>query len=152
MKLTRSVAYAIGVLLRVNGTAGVGPVTAARIADGCKLPPRFLYRILRKLVDQGLLRATSGPKGGYRLARNAEEINVLQIVQAIEGPLKPTKLVPIHHQLRAATAQVNVICEQNAKDFAAALKEVSLASMQPPPKKKRAASEAAEEETAAPAK
>lgn len=131
MKLTRSVSYALGVLLRVHTRGSERLETAARISKGCDLPPRFLYRILRKLVDRGLLQATSGPKGGYRLARKAEAITLLDVVQAIDGPVKAVKLTPIHSAQRGAIKQVNRLCEENAKSFAASLKEVTLASLQP---------------------
>ena len=72
MKLTRSVSYGIGILLQIHQQSRGAPVTAAKIARGCRFPPRFLYRVLHKLVDAGLLRGTSGPGGGYALARPAD--------------------------------------------------------------------------------
>lgn len=139
MKLTRSVSYALGVLLRVHSRGSERLETAARISKGCDLPPRFLYRILRKLVDRGLLQATSGPKGGYRLARKAETITLLDVIQAIDGPVKAVKLAPIHPQQRSAITRVNRLCEDSAKSFASALKDVTLASLQPVAKTRRKA-------------
>ena len=57
MKLSSSISYAIGILLQVHVKGQEGPTTAATIATGCKFPPRFLYRILRRLVDAGRRRA-----------------------------------------------------------------------------------------------
>ncbi len=89
MKLTRSVAYGVGILLQIKDAKGRGPVTAATIAQDCKFPPRFLYRVLRRLVDAGLLIGTSGPLGGYELARRSEGITLLDIVDAVESPPEP---------------------------------------------------------------
>ena len=102
MKLSRSVSYAVGILLRIAGGDGGGPMTAAAIARGCRFPPRFLYRILRRLVGAGLLRGMSGPGGGYSLARKAEAINLLDIVVAIEGDLTTTPLPPVTPKHRRA--------------------------------------------------
>ncbi len=79
MRLTRSVSYAVGILLQIQELAKGGPVTAAQIARGCRFPPRFLYRILRRLVDAGILRGTSGPGGGYALLKLPQRITLLDI-------------------------------------------------------------------------
>src|SRR5688500_5065483 len=86
MRLTGSVSYAVGVLLKVEREGKGEAMTAARIARGARFPPRFLYRILRRLVDAGLLTGVSGPGGGYALARRPRRINLLDIVTAVEGP------------------------------------------------------------------
>src|SRR5665213_2786007 len=110
MKLTRSVAYAIGILLQVHPAGLDGPVTAARISRGCKFPPRFLYRVLRRLVDAGLLVGISGPQGGYRLARLPAQIRLLDIVQAVEEPDRGASLEPVQHAQLPAIKLVNDLC------------------------------------------
>jgi Rrf2 family protein len=42
---------------------------------------------MKTLVDHGIARSTRGPRGGYKLARPAESINVLEIIEAAEGPV-----------------------------------------------------------------
>lgn len=126
MKLTRSVAYAVGVLLRVHQFRENRPMTAARIADGCDLPSRFLYRILRKLVDGGLLTGVSGPGGGYRLARAAKDISLLEIVVAIEGPLEATLLEPVQRKQKKAIDLINAACQHSADGFCKELRKLSL--------------------------
>jgi Rrf2 family protein len=51
------------------------------------MPDRFLLQILRNLVAHGLLRSTRGVIGGYTLARPPEEISLLDIIEAVEGPV-----------------------------------------------------------------
>lgn len=51
------------------------------------MPERFLLQILRSLVTHGILQSTRGVEGGYRLVRAPEEISVLDIIEAIEGPI-----------------------------------------------------------------
>jgi Rrf2 family protein len=121
MKLSSSVSYAIGILLQVHVKGEVGPTTAATIAAGCKFPPRFLYRILRRLVDAGLLTGISGPGGGYALARKPRRISLLDVVKAVEGPLETSQLTPVCQTHRAAMRLVNrtsaVIGRQTAREL-----------------------------------
>jgi Rrf2 family protein len=57
------------------------------IAQACGLPERYLLKLLTLLVRAGILSAGRGPAGGYRLARPAGRISLLDVVQAVEGPL-----------------------------------------------------------------
>ena len=129
MKLTRSVTYAVGVLQGVQQARGNGPVPAATIARSGKYPPRFLYRVLRRLVDAGLLTGTSGPGGGYSLARPARKITLLEIVTAVEGKPSATKLTAISPAQRAAMRTINGLTEQAAKRFRQDLARVTLARL-----------------------
>jgi Rrf2 family protein len=57
------------------------------IAEHCKLPEPFLAQILRLLVRGGLVKSKKGVGGGFSLARAAKEINFLEILEALEGPV-----------------------------------------------------------------
>lgn len=51
------------------------------------MPERFLPQVLRQLVTGGILRSSRGIYGGYVLARKAEDISPLEIIEAIDGPV-----------------------------------------------------------------
>jgi Rrf2 family transcriptional regulator, iron-sulfur cluster assembly transcription factor len=129
MKLTLSVSYGVGILLQILEHSRGKPLTAAKIARGCRFPPRFLYRVLRKLVDAGLLSGTSGPGGGYTLARRPERITLLDIVGGVESAPEPSVLAPPCTRQRRALAHVNRLCRQSAEQFTAELSRVSLADL-----------------------
>ncbi|MBL9122686.1 MAG: Rrf2 family transcriptional regulator [Planctomycetaceae bacterium] len=129
MQLTRSVSYAIGILLNVERARSAGPVTATKIARRDQFPPRFLYRVLRRLVDAGILTGVSGPGGGYALARPAKKISLAEIVEAVEGPQEATVLEPVAAFHAPAIKRINLLCEQNAAAFRRALKSTSLAQL-----------------------
>lgn len=61
-------------------------VPAARLAAFYDLPAAYLNKQLQALSRAGILSSTSGPKGGFQLARFPEQISVLDIVVAIDGP------------------------------------------------------------------
>ncbi|MBX3412095.1 MAG: Rrf2 family transcriptional regulator [Pirellulales bacterium] len=129
MKLTRSVSYAVGILLRVLREGSQGPMTAAQIAKGCKFPPRFLYRVLRRLVDAQLMHGVSGPGGGYALARPASKITLYDIVVAVEGTPETTKLAPVHKSQAKAIDLINQLTDRGATRFHQEMKRVTLAKM-----------------------
>lgn len=54
------------------------------------MPSRFLLQILRRLVAHGILRSSRGVDGGYALERAPEEISLLDLIEAIDGPLAPS--------------------------------------------------------------
>jgi Rrf2 family protein len=51
------------------------------------MPERFQLQILRSLVTHGILRSTRGVDGGYSLVRPPQEVSLLEVIEAIEGPL-----------------------------------------------------------------
>ena len=67
------------------------------IAEAEGIPSSFMAKILRSLVRANLLISSRGVHGGFALARPAAEITMLQIVEAIEGPLSLTPCVPDPH-------------------------------------------------------
>jgi Rrf2 family protein len=57
------------------------------IARQMLVPEDFLAKILKTLVDHGLVRSTRGPHGGYALARSSSAISFLEVIEAVEGPI-----------------------------------------------------------------
>lgn len=129
MKLTRSVGYAVGVLLQVQGDGGDAPMTAARISRGCRFPPRYLYRVLRRLVGAGILRGVSGPRGGYTLARPAEAISLRDIVAAVDESADSGGLTPVRRAHQPAYDAVNRLCVECEDEFHRRAARLSLADM-----------------------
>jgi Rrf2 family transcriptional regulator, cysteine metabolism repressor len=63
------------------------------------MPERFLLQVLRSLVTHGILRSTRGVEGGYTLKRNPAEITLLELIEAVDGPIDST--IPSHEGLPA---------------------------------------------------
>ena len=62
------------------------PVPTGTLAAFYELPPAYLNKQLQALVRAGILTSVSGPRGGFRLARDPDAVSLLDIVAAIEGP------------------------------------------------------------------
>src|SRR4029079_16039606 len=86
MKLSRTVSYAVRATLQLAELSANGPVPCSKLAKEGQMPERFLLQILRNLVTHGILRSTRGVDGGYALVRPAEQISLLEVIEAIEGP------------------------------------------------------------------
>ena len=63
------------------------PVTAVHIAERRGIPEKYLVHILLQLKRAGLVRSIRGAQGGYLLTRPAGEVTLLDVVQAIDGPI-----------------------------------------------------------------
>jgi Rrf2 family protein len=83
--------------------------SADYLAVQTKVPRRYLHKVLQDLARAGLVRSRSGPGGGYSLARSAESITLLEVVNAV-APLERirhcplglpshTRLCPLHKEL-----------------------------------------------------
>ncbi len=126
MKLTRSVSYAVAILLKVKKAPDGSSMTAAKIAKGAKFPPRFLYRVLRRLVDAGLLHGISGPGGGYSLAKKPREISLLDIVLAVEGNQDPTLIESVARGQSKSIKPINDLIKRNDKRMRDEMKRLKL--------------------------
>lgn len=64
--------------------------SAPEIARTYNIPSQLLAKVLQRLVRKGLLQSHSGPTGGYALARMPETISVIDVIEALEGPVMLT--------------------------------------------------------------
>ena len=87
MKITAKSRYALRILLEVALHGDDGPRTIKEIAAAQTLSEKFISRIVVLLRRAGLLLTERGVKGGLRLARHAEKITLLDVVEATDGPL-----------------------------------------------------------------
>lgn len=76
--------------------------STARLAEHFALPVPYLSKQLARLVRAGILSATTGPRGGFRLGRSASQITVLDVVEAIGGGADPYICREIRQQGRGA--------------------------------------------------
>ncbi|WP_433476000.1 RrF2 family transcriptional regulator [Spirillospora sp. CA-142024] len=84
--MSEGVEWAIHSCLNLTWLEPGEAVTAARMAAFYELPAAYLNKQLQALARAGILASTPGPRGGFRLARRAEDITLLDMVIAIEGP------------------------------------------------------------------
>jgi Rrf2 family protein len=88
MQITRQVEYAVRTVLYLAKQAPGACVATARIAQEQEIPNSFLAKIVLQLSAVGVLHTSRGAKGGVQLAKAAEDISLLEIVEAIDGPIE----------------------------------------------------------------
>jgi Rrf2 family protein len=86
LNLKRKGDYAVRAMISVGRRYEKDLRQARQISTEMHIPYKTLTLILAELVTEGLLVATHGPTGGYRLARPPGDISLLDIVEAAEGP------------------------------------------------------------------
>ena len=92
LRMTKQADYAIVLLTRMAGEPE-SQFNASEAAEQTGLPQPIVSKILKLLAHRKLLTSHRGAKGGYRLARTADDITVAQIIEAVEGPIAITECV-----------------------------------------------------------
>jgi Rrf2 family protein len=87
MHVTAKADYAVRAVVELADSAQDAPRKVDEVAQAQNIPVSFLENILTQLRSSGIVRSQRGPEGGYWLAHPAEEVNLAQIIRAVEGPL-----------------------------------------------------------------
>ena len=80
--------HALRALIYLAEKNAPGPVLVREIADAAGGPRQSLAKILHGLRNQGLVRSTKGPGGGYQLARPGDAMTVVEVIEAIDGRIE----------------------------------------------------------------
>jgi len=81
--------YGIRLMVELGRTADSAPVSLGAVADAEMLPLSYLEHLVAKLREADLVTSTRGAHGGYQLARPPEDIDMLEVVEALEGAIAP---------------------------------------------------------------
>ena len=87
LSITTKSPYAVRALTELVRMGGPGPVPIAELARRRDIPVQFLEGLFATLRRAGVLQSQRGVKGGYRFARPAGEVTVLEVVELLEGDL-----------------------------------------------------------------
>lgn len=88
MKLTSASMYALRAVVYMAAQENGKPVASHEIARARGISEKFLLKVLTPLVRAHVLLSLKGPNGGYRLARPANKISLLEVVEAVDGPIR----------------------------------------------------------------
>lgn len=113
--LSQTAEYALRAVVHLAMARGA--LTTQDIASSTKVPPGYLAKVLQSLARAGILSSQRGLRGGFRMAREATEVTVLEVINAVD-PIRRittcplglaahgTRLCALHHRLDQATAKV----------------------------------------------
>jgi Rrf2 family protein len=137
MKLGDGVEQAIHSALVLSGLSADGVISAGALAEFHGVSPSYLLKHLQALSGAGIVQTVPGPKGGYRLARAADQITLLDIVLAVEGPEPAFRCTEIRRRgPNLASARVlknpcavNVAMLRAEQAYRAELRRISIADL-----------------------
>ena len=126
---SKATAYAIltasEVALQSDGASGPG-VMAAHIARKYELPTTYAAKVMGELAKARVLRSNRGPQGGFRLARPANKITLLEIFEAAQGKILDADMLKLPAPLRRA---VNAVLGKITELTRKTLRSVTLADL-----------------------
>jgi len=93
MQITRQADYAVRAVLELASNGKVERLTAEEIARRRAIPLAFLSKTLGRLSESGIVSTQRGVKGGVSLGRPASQISLLEVVEAIDGPISLNECV-----------------------------------------------------------
>lgn len=93
MQITRQADYAVRAMLYLSQIGTSQRAATSEVAKEQHIPPSFLAKIISQLSIAGLLHTARGARGGVSLAREPKEITLLEVVEAIDGPIQLNECV-----------------------------------------------------------
>jgi Rrf2 family protein len=127
MKLSRASGYAAQALVELSGKKPGKLVASHTIAQATGMPEKFLLKVLTALARSRVVLAVKGPNGGYRLARPAKDITLLEVVEATDGPVRG--MAPQVVADEDLDRRLQRVCDQAAEVVRRNLGRVSVADL-----------------------
>ena len=93
MQITRQADYAVRAVLHLTRLGRDKMAATSAVAAGQRIPPSFLAKIISQLSVAGVLHTARGAHGGVTLARDPGDISLLEVVEAIDGPIQINECV-----------------------------------------------------------
>jgi Rrf2 family protein len=93
MQITRQADYAVRAVLYLARLGSTERAATSTVAEEQRIPPSFLAKIISQLSIAGLLHTSRGARGGVTLAREAKDITLLEVIEAIDGPIQLNECV-----------------------------------------------------------
>lgn len=129
MQITRQADYAVRAVMYL---AMLGPdekASTSQIAEEKDIPLSFLAKIIAQLSVAGLLQTMRGARGGVTLARSPEEINLLEVVEAIDGPILINECVNDSYQCTQHGCPMRPIWQEAQAELVNRLKNTSFSQV-----------------------
>ena len=94
MQITRQADYAVRAVLYLASLSNGTRAPTSKIAREQNIPSSFLAKIVSQLSVAGVVQTSRGARGGVSLARPSNEISLLEVIEAIDGPITLNECVP----------------------------------------------------------
>lgn len=115
MKIGRSTGYGLLAAAYIAQHQKEGIVLSQDIAKKYKIPLEYLLKILQFLVKANILRSKRGPRGGFTLAKPPKQVSLLQVIEAIDGPMESDLNLKEHAKGEKFTGKIERTYDQAIK-------------------------------------
>ncbi|MGB0382526.1 MAG: Rrf2 family transcriptional regulator [Alphaproteobacteria bacterium] len=135
MKLSTRGQYAVIALVDIATQSSGAVVSLADIAQRQEISQRYLEQLFAKLRRHGLVQGVKGASGGYRITRNINDVTLLDIMKAVDEPIKTTRCDALDRGLcrpGGTTCQTHRIWMELGDTISGFLQTKTLADFLPP--------------------
>ncbi len=129
MKLSRACIYALHGVAHMAEHGDFRLLAARDVAAARGIPRMFLTKALKPLVSARVLLCIKGPTGGFRLRRPADQITLLEIVEAMDGPIRGNVAFADDNDDVKLGSKLRAVCDQAAEVTRKKLGSVSVAQL-----------------------
>jgi len=112
MSISRSTQYGLIAASYVAQNHKSGLIKAERVSKTYKLSLAYLRKIMQQLVKARILASKRGPGGGFSLARPANKISLLELIEAVEGPVGGTLYLAEQTGNEAFSLKIEAVCRE----------------------------------------
>ena len=130
MRISAKADYAVRAAAELAASPDGEPIKGEQLAESQDIPLQFLEHILLELKHAGIVRARRGARGGYWLAKPADDVTIADVIRAVEGPIANVQSAPpesIHYRGHAEhLREVWIAVRANLR---AVLEQVTLADL-----------------------
>jgi len=132
MRLTTASSYALHAVAYLAANRSDKALASKKLATECGLESdRFLLKVLKDLVTARMLTSSKGPTGGYRLAKNPNQITVLEVIEAVDGQIDG--FAPLGDKDASGAIPVNAklasICKTSAEQLRKSLEKIKISDL-----------------------
>ena len=129
MKIGRSTGYALLATCYIAEHPEKKIVLSQEISKQYDIPLEYLLKILQQLVRGNILRSKRGPRGGFSLARPARKITMLQIIEAIDGPMVSHMSLADHTRRAKFSIRADKVFNKALSQARAVFKKIKLSNL-----------------------
>lgn len=129
MKLSRATNFALYAVVYLAARKSDALIGSQEIAQALGITENRLVRILKDLVSARILWSIRGPGGGYRLARSAARVSLLEVIEGIEGPLRGVVPCLAQPGYEAIEHRLAAICEKVAECTRGVLAKIHISDL-----------------------
>src|ERR1035438_7124316 len=130
MQLTRAADYAVRVMIHLAGLPPGARASRGELARAAECPEQFLSKVLQNLTRAGLVTSHRGNTGGFELPRSRRGASILEVVEAVEGPIRLNLCLTSGHACdRQSWCPAHIVWAEAQKAMADVLQKATIGEL-----------------------